>query len=209
MPIPTRIPTPTEPTRRRFLAGLGALGTAALLPGAGHALNAGQAEALVGALVKDINRIINSGNSESAMYGDFERLFAKYADVPTIARYTLGADARSASSAQLRAYTSAFQGYISRKYGKRFREFIGGRLEVNSARAVKNFYEVKTTAYLRGEAPFEVTFLVSDRSGSTKFFNIFIEGVNMLLTERSEIGAMLDRRRGNLDQLTADLRKLP
>lgn len=204
-----RTPIRTSLSRRSLLAGLGALGCAAISPRAGQALNAGQAEALVSALVKDINRIINSGKSESAMYGDFERLFAKYADVPTIARYTLGADARSASSAQLRAYTSAFQGYISRKYGRRFREFIGGRLEVNSARAVKNFYEVKTTAYLRGEAPFEVTFLVSDRSGSTKFFNIFIEGVNMLLTERSEIGSMLDRRRGNLDQLTADLRKLP
>ncbi|SLN65051.1 putative phospholipid-binding protein MlaC precursor [Pseudoruegeria aquimaris] len=182
---------------------------ATLLPAPARALSAGQAEALVGALVKDINAIINSGKSERAMYGDFERLFAKYADVPTIARYTLGADARSASPAQLRAYTGAFQGYISRKYGRRFREFIGGRLEVNGARPVKNFYEVRTTAYLRGESPFEVTFLVSDRSGSNKFFNIFIEGVNMLLTERSEIGALLDRRRGNLDQLTADLRKLP
>ena len=75
------------------------------------------------------------------------------------------------------------------------------------ARKVKSFYEVRTTAHLKGEAPFDVTFLVSDRSGSDKFFNMFIEGVNMLLTERTEVGAMLDRRRGNIDQLIADLKK--
>ncbi|MBL4767352.1 MAG: ABC transporter substrate-binding protein, partial [Rhodobacteraceae bacterium] len=52
------------------------------------------------------------------------------------------------------------------------------------------------------------TFLVSDKSGKEKFFNMFIEGVNLLLTERTEIGAMLDRRKGNIDQMTADLKKL-
>ena len=105
----------------------------------------------------------------------------------------------------MQSYTTVFQRYVSLKYGRRFREFIGGRIEVNEARAVKSFIEVKTTAHLRGEAPFDVTFLISDRSGSDKFFNMFIEGVNMLLTERAEIGAMLDRRRGDIDALIAEL----
>jgi len=73
---------------------------------------------------------------------------------------------------------------------------------------VKSFYEVVSTAYLRGSAPFEVRFQVSDRSGRDLFFNIIIEGVNMLASERTEIGALLDARRGNLDQLIADLRTL-
>ena len=78
--------------------------------------------------------------------------------------------------------------------------------EPGSPYAVKNFFEVKTIAHLRGESPFEVTFLVSDRSGKDKFFNLFIEGVNMLLTERTEIGAMLDKRRGDINGLIADLK---
>jgi phospholipid transport system substrate-binding protein len=59
---------------------------------------------------------------------------------------------------------------------------------------------------LRGQPPFAVTFLVSDRSGQDKFFDLLIEGISLLKTERTEIGAMLDRRRGNIDQLTQDLR---
>ena len=102
-------------------------------------------------------------------------------------------------------FTAAFQGYISRKYGRRFREFIGGRIEVADARAVKSYYEVITTAFLRGEAPFEVRFQVSDKSGKLLFFNIIIEGVNMLASERTEIGAMLDRQGGDLNALIAEL----
>ena len=139
------------------------------------------------------------------MFPDFERLFVRYADVPTIARSALGVAARSASKAQMTAFTKAFQVYISRKYGRRFREFIGGKIEVKDARPLKSYFEVISTAYLKGEAPFEVRWHVSDKAGKSLFFNIIIEGVNMLASERTEIGAMLDKRKGNLDKLIADL----
>ncbi|MEM8577581.1 MAG: ABC transporter substrate-binding protein, partial [Pseudomonadota bacterium] len=90
----------------------------------------------------------------------------------------------------------------------RFREFIGGRIEVQSARAIRAGYEIRTTAFLRGSSPFEVTFLVSGKSGQNKFFNMFIEGVNLLLTERTEIGALLDRNGGNIDAMITDLGRL-
>jgi phospholipid transport system substrate-binding protein len=199
---------PIDVTRRFALtsmascAGLAVMG----LPAPLQAMTQAAARTLVDALVADINAVIASGKSEQAMYVEFERIFARYADVPTIARYALGVEARRASPAQLREFTTVFQRYISVKYGRRFREFIGGQIEVQDARAVNNFYEVKSLARLRGQAPFEVTFLVSDRSGKDLFFNLFIEGINMLLTERTEIGAMLDRRGGNIDAMIADLR---
>lgn len=163
------------------------------------------AKALVVSVVDDINRVIASGKSEKAMIRDFEKIFAQYADVPIMARYVLGADGRSASPSQLKQFTSAFQGYISNKYGRRFREFIGGQVTVRNARKIKAGYEVRTSVKLQGSSPFEVTFLVSDKSGRDKFFNMFIEGVNMLLTERTEIGAMLDARGGDLNRLIKDM----
>ena len=192
--------------RRSFLSfgSAAVLSTLAPLP---VLADEASAKRLVDVLVGDINKAIAARSSDAALYSSFERIFTRYADVPTIARYALGADARRASAAEMRAFTEAFQGYISRKYGKRFRQFIGGTITVQSARRVKSFYEVRTIANLRGEAPFDVTFLVSDQSGRDKFFNMFIEGVNLLLTERTEIGAMLDRRGGDMARMTADLRK--
>lgn len=203
--IPMSRPMAGNLSRRAVSAGLLA-GLLATMAAPATALNDVQARALIDRVVADINRVINSGKSESAMYDDFERIFTRYADVPTIARSTLGPDARRASSQQMRAFETAFTQYISRKYGKRFREFIGGEIIVKGAVAVKSFYEVRSVADLRGQAPFDVTFLVSDRSGRDQFFDLLIEGISLLKTERTEIGAMLDRRRGDIDLLVRDLR---
>lgn len=192
-------------SRRAFLAS----GTATLCFTASPslALTEGEARRLIDQAVGDINAVINSGQSERAMIGRFEKIFNKYADVSTMARSALGPPARSASSAQIRSFTKAFSGYMARKYGKRFREFIGGSIEVTGARPVKSFQEVTAVAKLRGQSPFSVSFMVSDRSGRDKFFDLIIEGISLLKSERAEIGALLDRRRGDIDALISDLQR--
>jgi phospholipid transport system substrate-binding protein len=202
------MPSDKTLSRRQFGLTLAAAVAALALPFPARALTADAAKALVDKTVADINSIINSGKSEGAMLKDFEKLFTRYADVPAIARSVLGTAARSASKGQLSAYTKAFQGYISRKYGRRFREFQGGQIDVAEAKALKSYFEVISTARLKGEAPFEVRWHVSDKSGKSLFFNIIIEGVNMLASERTEMGALLDQRGGDLDRLIADLKTL-
>ncbi len=199
-------PMPSNPTRRRLIgSGLAAVALAGLSRPA-LALTDSGARQLVDRIVSEINKVIASGKSLNAMIADFERIFSRYADVGIIAQSTLGPDSRRASPAQMRAFTEAFRGYIARKYGKRFREFIGGKIEVRDVRKVKSWHEVISTVHLRGEAPFEVRFLVSDRSGRDLFFDMLIEGVSLRLSERTEIGAMLDARKGNIDALIQDLR---
>jgi len=199
--------TPMRSDRRRLLgAGFAAFAGLLLAPRSAFALDDTQARALISRAVTEVNSAIDSGQTGQPLYDLFESIFVRFADVPTIARSALGTAARSASGAQMAAFTTAFRGYISRKYGKRFREFIGARFEVQGARMVKGFYEVKTVAFLQGQAPFEVLWHVSDKSGKDLFFNIIIEGVNMLAAERTEIGAMLDARHGNIDALIKDLK---
>ena len=189
--------------RRVFLAsGASFLATPVL------ALSTDRSLTLVQNLVADVNAVIASGQSESQMIGSFESIFDTYSDVPTIARYCLGPDGRSASSAQMSAYTSAFRSYIATKYGRRFREFIGGEIAVVGAKPVKSWVEVETTVLLRGQNPFQMDWHVSDRSGQHRFFNFIIEGVNMLLAERAEIGAMLDRNGGSIDDLITDMQNI-
>ena len=171
----------------------------------GWAADAKDAEVLVTNLVADINAVISSGSSEPVMVKQFEEIFKLYADVPTIARYALGNDARALSKSQMEKFTKIYSVYVSHKYGRRFREFIGGKIVVQKSRPIKSFFEVETLAHLKGWEPFTVSFLVSNRSGKLLFFNMFIEGINMLLSERTEIGAMLDKRRGDIQRVMEDL----
>jgi phospholipid transport system substrate-binding protein len=192
-------------SRRTFVAGSLLAGAALSVPRLAFALDVDSARALIDKAIGAVNDTINSGKSETAMYGDFEGIFARYADVPAIARSALGVASRSASDAQMSAFIKAYQGYVSRRYGRRFREFIGGKIEVTDARPIKSYFEVVSVAHLQGEAPFDLRWHVSDKSGKNLFFNIIIEGVNMLASERTEIGSLLDRQGGNLDALIAEL----
>ena len=189
---------------------LGALGAGALaltfLPRPAAALTVDEARTLVGKLIGEINAVINSGASESAMFGKFESIFERYADVDYIALSALGPAGRRASAAQKQAFKTAFRRYLAVKYGKRFREFIGGQIVVTDAHPLKSFFEVVSQAKLQGQNPFEVRWQVFDKSGRDQFFNIIIEGVNMLAAERTEIGALLDKNGGNIDKMIASLK---
>ncbi len=190
--------------RRAVLGGF--VAAAALLPLRALALNADQARALVDRIVADINRVINSGASERRMLGQFQQIFQSYANTTVIAFRVLGADARRASDRQKRDFVEAFEGYISRKYGRRFREFVGGQVIVERAHPVKSWFEVQTAVHLQGQDPFRVDFLIREAGGQSLFFDMLIEGISLTRVEREEIGSMLDSRGGDLDRLIADLR---
>ena len=84
-------------SRRNFLGAAVMAGGFSLIGRPSFALTEASARQLVDSLVAEINRVIASGKSESAMIRDFERIFVRYADVPIMARYALGVDGRRAS----------------------------------------------------------------------------------------------------------------
>ncbi|MBV7394415.1 MlaC/ttg2D family ABC transporter substrate-binding protein [Mameliella sediminis] len=195
----------THLTRRAFFAGSVALSTLPAMPA--FALTDKQAVGLINGMVAEINTIIEAvqknRKSESAMFQDFERIFKKYGDTPRIAATVLGTDARRASNAQRKAFTDAFTGFIARKYGKQFRKFIGGDLQVKSVGPIPRGFQVKCQADLQGSKPFDVVFFVLE---TNRFYNMHVDGVDLLQSEKTTIGSMLDARRGDIDALISDLR---
>ena len=173
-----------------------------------NALNTSQADKLISSLVKDINTIINSQKPPTFMYLDFKSVLTKYADTKIMSQKVLGIDWRRATIRQRLDFQKAFEHYLSRKYGKRFREFLGGEIIVTKSRKVNSVFEVVSIVQLEGQAPFEVRWLVANKDGTPKMFNLFIEGINVSSSEKTEIGAMLDKRRGNIDELITHLWEL-
>ena len=170
-----------------------------------NALTTQEANKLISGLVNDINVIINSQKSPTYMYLDFKNLLTKYGDTKIMSQKVLGVDWRRASIRQRQDFQKAFEHYLSIKYGKRFREFLGGTITVKSSRKVYSIFEVITIVELANQAPFEVRWLVANKDGSPRMFNIFIEGINVSSSEKTEIGAMLDKRKGNIDKLITHL----
>jgi phospholipid transport system substrate-binding protein len=190
---------------RRAALALAALGLAALARPAA-ADPAGQAEAFVAGLADELQRLVNSGRSESQMYAAFEGILARYGDMPAVSASVLGPPWRGASPAQKQAFVAAFQHYLARKYGRQFREYRNARIVVTDARdAGRAGVLVRTRVVRPGQEDIAVDWQVSGRSGSLRAVNLIIEGVSMLASERAEIGARLEVA-GSLDALIAELR---
>jgi len=195
-------------TRRDAMTMGGGTLAAMVLPTSAFAMTTGQAESLIQKVVNETLSIANSNISQSAALDRFEDMFVQYGDVPVIARAVLGAPWRTSSPAQQQAFVQAFQGYLARKYGSEFREYRGSKITItgSSDQGDKGIV-VNSVVETPGSEPFAVDYQVSDRSGSPKMFNIFIEGVSMLSTERSEIRAILEANRNNVDALIEDLKR--
>ena len=182
-----------KPNRRAVLAGGVA---AALLPLRAFALTETAATSYVESAISDFFAVINSNQSEAQMLHSFEQVFTPYADVNIIAQSVLGPPYRSLTSAQKRAFSSAFGHYLSNKYGRQFREFRGATITVTRAQ------DAGSKGVL---SPFSLDWQISDRSGRTKIINLIIEGISLLSSEREEVRAMLDARRGDVTALTNHL----
>ena len=176
-----------------------------LFSNAATALNTSEAKKLISSLVNDINIIINSKKPATYMYINKKNVLTKYGDTKIMSQKVLGVDWRRATIRQRGDFQKAFEHYLSRKYGKRFREFLGGEISVTNSRKVNAVYEVISVVQLEGQAPFEVRWLVANKGGVPKMFNLFIEGINVSSSEKTEIGAMLDKRRGSIDKLIEHL----
>ncbi len=198
---------PNKTTRRALLGtGLG-LAALALLPLPARAQPEARAQALVAQLSAEALDLIRSGRPESQLYPEFERLLARYGDMPAVAQATLGPPWRSASDAQRRAYVASFQSYLARKYGQQFREFRQAEITIARVRdAGRAGVLVETVVRRPGQADVSVGWQVSEQSGAPRVVNIIIEGISMIATERAEIGAMLEAARGSIDGLIQTLR---
>ncbi len=192
--------------RRAVLAGAGGLMLSATLPTFALGLTEDAAVSFIEKVVADVHVIINSGKSEAKMLVDFEAIFRDYGEVPLIAKTALGAPGRKASSSQLSAYIRAFQGYISRKYGRQFRDFAGAEIDVVSSRdAGTKGVLVKSDVDRPSKPDFDLEWWVIEVNGRPKLFDLIIEGISLISTERTEIGAMLESFGGDIDKMTAKL----
>jgi len=196
-------------SRRRLLGGIAALALVAAfgaVPRPARAASTDAASAFVTGLTKELLALVTSGKGDAQVYAGFERILASYADMPAVAASVLGPPWRGASPAQKAAFVAAFQHYLSRRYGRQFRDYRSAKFQVTGARDGGKAGILVATKVLRpGQDAIAVDWQVSDRSGQMKVVNLIIEGVSMLATERAQVGAMLDAQKGSLDRLTAQL----
>lgn len=138
----------------------------------------------------------------------FRQLFQADFDGPGIARFVLGRYWRTASEQEQQEYMKLFEDYVIFVYGTRLSHFNGETFKVRGSRTDESGTVVSTDIISpSGEPPIKVDWrLVADR-GAFKINDVIIEGISMMMTQRSEFASIIQRHGGQVGGLLALMRE--
>lgn len=133
-------------------------------------------------------------------------LLRKNFDVQTIGRAALGTHWRSASDAQRKEYLTLFEDMIVRTYAQRFGEYTGQQFRVNGSKPTTRPDDTIVSSHViqQGAPPLLIEWRVRHTGGQYKVIDVFIENVSMMITQRSDFDAVVQRN--GMDGLLASLR---
>ncbi|MGB1539789.1 MAG: MlaC/ttg2D family ABC transporter substrate-binding protein [Rickettsiales bacterium] len=150
----------------------------------------------------------NKSLSDSKKLDDLEALFVNVVDVDWVGRFVLGKYWRSATEEQKKAYLDAYRVFLIKHYTSRFADYSGETFELPVAREDReNEYFVRMEiARPAGQAPVVVDYRLryDQAKKDFKVFDIIVEGVSLISTQRSEFGSVVGRK--GLDTLIEKLK---
>ncbi len=139
----------------------------------------------------------------------FRSLFLEGFDVPAVARRVLGRYWRQAERDGLTdEYVSLFEDYVVQIYALRFRAYSGETFEAQGTRSAPGGYIIVKSKFIGPGGPaIPLNWLLSNTGNSYKIHDVIIEGVSMVVTQRSEFASVIGRRGGKVSGLLELLRE--
>jgi phospholipid transport system substrate-binding protein len=135
-------------------------------------------------------------------------LFQANFDGPGIARFVLGRYWRSASQDEQQEFLRLFEDYVVFVYGTRFSSLSGETLKIRGSRAEESGVVVSTDIISPGgEAPIKIDWRLVTDNGVFKINDVVIEGISMMVTQRSEFASVIQRHGGQVSGLLSLMRE--
>jgi phospholipid transport system substrate-binding protein len=132
----------------------------------------------------------------------FRELFHNDFDSPGIARFVLGRYWRTASPEEQKEFLKLFEEYVVYVYTARLSDFQGEQFKVNGARPDQGALIVSTDVITPGApTPLKVDWRLVNDDGAYKISDVIVEGVSMLVTQRSEFASIIQRHGGQVQGL--------
>ena len=139
----------------------------------------------------------------------FERLVTlldEPIDLDLVARLILGRHWRSASEAQRAEYLELFRAFALHTLASRLDVYGGQKFEVTGSKVVGRQDALVSSRILGEGPPLTVDWRVRQRDDDKLVaIDVIVEGVSLIVTQRSEFGAVVERQ--GLDGLLAELRR--
>lgn len=144
--------------------------------------------------------------SDQQKVDQFRTLLTKGFDVALIGRLVLGRNWRTASDQERNEYTKLFEQFIVNSYASRLGRYGGESLKVKGARADDADFIVASDLIQPNGPPVKIEWRLRGKDPDYRVVDIIVEGVSMVITQRDEFAAVVQRCGGRLDCLFDRLR---
>ena len=139
---------------------------------------------------------------------EFRRLFVRGFDVDKISRLVLGRHWRKATPEEREEFRVVFEDFIVKSYADRLSNYSGESFTIQSATKRNETESIVQSTIVRPTGPpTRVDWRIDAASGEQRIVDVAIEGVSMLVTQRSEFASVIQSRGGKVSGLIEALRR--
>lgn len=150
--------------------------------------------------------ISNAGLSKSQKQSKLDKMFSDNVDIAWVGRFVMGRFWKQATDAQKAKYLREYEKFLIKHYTSRFTDYTSGSFTITGSRQDnEGEYTVgmEIVGNNKSEPPVMVDYRVRAGNGTFKIFDIIVEGVSLITTQRSEFAAVIGKH--NIDYLIAQL----
>jgi phospholipid transport system substrate-binding protein len=138
----------------------------------------------------------------------FHDLLREDFDVPGIARFVLGRYWKTATQEEQQEFVKLFEDYIALVYSNQLAAYSGETLKVTGSRtSAEEAIVASEITRPTGSPPVKVDWHLTDRNGTYKISDVWVDGISMAVTQRSEFASVIQRSGGQVAGLIAQLRE--
>jgi phospholipid transport system substrate-binding protein len=139
--------------------------------------------------------ITDKGASKDQKQAKLEKIFTDNVDFPWVGRFVMGRFWREASDTQKTAYVKAYQRFLILHYTSRFTDYTSGTFKVLNSKDDGDGEFTVSMQMQSGDKqsePVLVDYRVRAQApAGFKIFDVIVEGVSMITTQRSEFNSVL------------------
>ncbi|MEE2698139.1 MAG: ABC transporter substrate-binding protein [Pseudomonadota bacterium] len=140
----------------------------------------------------------------------FRAFMNKHFSIKGIAKFVVGRHLRKASDQEKKQYFKLFEDLMVATYSERFAKYSGEQLLVKKAvmRSKKDVIVHSTMVKVGSSAqPLKVDWRVRSKGEGFTIIDVMVEGISMIMTQKSEFSSFLKSNNGEFNKLLMELKK--
>ncbi len=140
----------------------------------------------------------NKSYGKQQKQAELEKIFGNAVDFNWVGRFVMGRFWKQATDDQKTQYQTQYQKFLLLNYTSRFANYSSGSFKVSSSRDDGDNEYTVSTQMTAGDVsngePVLVDYRIRKMDGSYKIFDVTVEGVSLLTTQRSEFASVINNK---------------